>query len=64
MAFPLRGRGTAVAVDEVHLKVMLDRERMLPFARTGGAKPNAAVEMWPAALRRWGGLEGLAPPHF
>ena len=41
-----------------------DRERMLPFASAGGAKPIAATET-DAGCRAaaWGGLEGVPPPH-
>ena len=50
-----RGEGDPLAGDEVHLKVMPDHGRMLPFVSAGGAKPIAGA---------WGGLEGFTPPHL
>ena len=42
-----------------------DRERTLPVAQAGGAKPIAATETGGAdrLAAAWGGLEGFTPPH-
>ena len=52
------------AGDEVHLKGIPDRGRVLLFAQSGGAKPIAATETDAGCLAAaWGGLEGFTPPH-
>ena len=59
-----RGEGGPLAGDEVHLKVMPDRGRVLLFPSAGGAKPIAAMETDVGCLAAaWGGLEGFTPPH-
>ncbi len=57
---PLEGKGDRFAVDEVQLKVTLDRGQIILFTQPGGAKPIAATETYArrlaAARVGWRGL--------
>ena len=62
LSLPLVLKGDRSAGDEVHLKGIPDRGRVLLFAQAGGAKPIAATETDAGCLAAaWGGLEGSRP---